>query len=353
MKYKELKAPFPYFGGKSTIALEVWKRFGKVNNYIEPFCGTLAVLLKRPLPSGYETVNDKSCMISNFWRAVKLAPEEVIHHCQHPVSEVDLHSRHSWLQFKGKPELKEKLLEDPEYFDAKIAGWWVWGMCLWIGGGWCSDQGLTTRGRIVLKRPKMRNSGIVTQQRRPELKNNHGIITHFQKPNVKFTGIAGVKKTIPSLERKGIQRNLSVEEWIQSLCDRLSDVRICCGDWKRVCDSDSVTTKLGETAIFLDPPYGEETERDMRLYSEESGTVAEDVRKWCISRGANKKIKIALCGYDGEHDELLQHDWQVYSWTANGGYGNRSQSQNRKKERIWFSPSCKRPENDLFQGNLF
>lgn len=28
-----LKAPFPYFGGKSTIAKEVWARFGNVPNF--------------------------------------------------------------------------------------------------------------------------------------------------------------------------------------------------------------------------------------------------------------------------------------------------------------------------------
>ena len=32
-----LKAPFPYFGGKSRIAPMVWERFGKVANYVEPF----------------------------------------------------------------------------------------------------------------------------------------------------------------------------------------------------------------------------------------------------------------------------------------------------------------------------
>ena len=96
MKTETIKAPFPYFGGKSLVAAEVWKRFGQLNNYIEPFCGSLAVLLGRPSPFGaYETVNDKSCMLANFWRAVKYSPEEVAEHCNYPVSEIDLHSRHS------------------------------------------------------------------------------------------------------------------------------------------------------------------------------------------------------------------------------------------------------------------
>lgn len=41
---KKLKAPFPWFGGKSRAAHLVWERFGAVGNYVEPFAGSLAVL---------------------------------------------------------------------------------------------------------------------------------------------------------------------------------------------------------------------------------------------------------------------------------------------------------------------
>ncbi|KKM69533.1 hypothetical protein LCGC14_1449830, partial [marine sediment metagenome] len=43
-----LKAPFPWFGGKRRVADKVWERFGDVPNYVEPFAGSLAVLLERP-----------------------------------------------------------------------------------------------------------------------------------------------------------------------------------------------------------------------------------------------------------------------------------------------------------------
>ena len=42
-----LKAPFPWFGGKSRAAHLIWPRFGKVGNYVEPFAGSLSVLLAR------------------------------------------------------------------------------------------------------------------------------------------------------------------------------------------------------------------------------------------------------------------------------------------------------------------
>lgn len=42
------KAPFPWFGGKTRASGLVWQRFGAVANYVEPFAGSLAVLLGRP-----------------------------------------------------------------------------------------------------------------------------------------------------------------------------------------------------------------------------------------------------------------------------------------------------------------
>jgi site-specific DNA-adenine methylase len=46
-----MQAPFPWFGGKSRVGAIVWHAFGNVRNYVEPFFGSVAVLLARPLPS--------------------------------------------------------------------------------------------------------------------------------------------------------------------------------------------------------------------------------------------------------------------------------------------------------------
>ena len=43
-----MRAPFVWFGGKRRVAPEVWAALGDVPNYIEPFAGSLAVLLGRP-----------------------------------------------------------------------------------------------------------------------------------------------------------------------------------------------------------------------------------------------------------------------------------------------------------------
>jgi len=103
--------------------------------------------------------------------------------------------------------------------------------------------------------------------------------------------------------------------------------------------------------MFLDPPYGTAADRDSHLYVKESLTVAADVLAWCVEHGDDPKMRIALCGYDGEHDSLPD-SWECVAWKACGGYGVRTSrgSENAKKERIWFSPHCLRPDEE---GRLF
>ena len=132
MPVSPLRAPFPWFGGKSRAASIIWERFGDVANYIEPFAGSLAVLLARPTPPRIETVNDLDCMVANFWRAVQADPDAVAKWCDWPVNEADLHARHLWL-VQGLPAHRERMMTEPDYFDAKIAGWWVWGSVNGLG----------------------------------------------------------------------------------------------------------------------------------------------------------------------------------------------------------------------------
>jgi DNA adenine methylase len=140
MRIEPIKSPMPYFGGKSRIASAIWKRFGDVPNYVDPFCGSLAVPLSRPHPPQTETVNDLDKFISNFFRAVKHDPDAVAWWADQPVDEASMEAQHYWLITKGAETLKPLML-DPDAYDAKIAGWWVHGACSWIGSGWCSGAG--------------------------------------------------------------------------------------------------------------------------------------------------------------------------------------------------------------------
>lgn len=88
-----MKAPFPWFGGKRTVADVVWRAFGMPKQYIEPFCGSAAVLLAAPAPASLEVVGDVNGFIANFWRAVKCQPAEVARWSDYPVSHIDLGAR--------------------------------------------------------------------------------------------------------------------------------------------------------------------------------------------------------------------------------------------------------------------
>jgi site-specific DNA-adenine methylase len=64
----------------------VWPRFGVVANYVEPFCGSLAMLLGAPMGHRVETANDANGFVANFWRAVQSDPERVANFADWPVT---------------------------------------------------------------------------------------------------------------------------------------------------------------------------------------------------------------------------------------------------------------------------
>jgi hypothetical protein len=131
-----VKAPFVWFGGKRRIAHEVWAALGDVDNYVEPFAGSLAVLLERPEwhTGTTSTVNDMDMFIVNFWRALAADPQAVAAHADWPVNEADLTARHLWLVNTGRERIAS-MLADPDFYDPQVAGWWVWGINSWIGAG--------------------------------------------------------------------------------------------------------------------------------------------------------------------------------------------------------------------------
>lgn len=373
-----LKAPFPWFGGKSRAAHLVWDRFGNVPNYVEPFAGSLAVLLCRPSAPRVETVNDIDCWISNFWRALQADPEGVATYADWPVNEADLHARHLWLVNQG--EFRERMKTDPDYFDVKIAGWWVWGICQWIGSGWCAQPGWRSRtnaGRaarginvedVWRVRPTSAPMALLSDARphrnMPSAKGDRGVISsvNVKRPRLGRGQGRGVSRQLPKLSGdsgasgSGVHSNTANEgliDWLQALALRLRRVRVCCGDWSRVVGP-SVTHKIGLSGVFLDPPYDlrvvsnkEVTGRDGaaptdKLYEHHDNDISRAVREWAIQNGDNPLMRIAVCGYEGEHE--FPSTWQKVAWKANGGFGNQNQNTNgainATRERIWFSPHC-------------
>ena len=338
-----LKSPFPYWGGKQEIADAIWQRFGNTPNYIEPFFGSGAVLLARPLPfDGVESVNDIDGFIANFWRAVKHAPDEVAKWADQPVFENNLHAIHAWL-VERKESLAPKLEGDPEWCDPKIAGWWCWGTCCWIGSGFCSGEGPWGLREIdgVRQLVHLGDAGRGVSRQLVHL-SSAGMGVNRKLVHL---GNAGMGETAS----ESMPENIGIYDWMNALCDRLKRVRVCCGDWRRVCGGNSGDSLKhffaagNKCAIFLDPPYSAEAGRNNTLYRCEDLDVAHDVREWAIKQGDDPRLRIALAGYDGEHN--MPANWSVLEWKTRGGYssvadGESDAKVNCKRERIWFSPHC-------------
>lgn len=303
-----LAAPFPWFGGKSRAASLIWAALGDVPNYVEPFAGSLATLLARPHVPRIETVNDKDGFIANVWRAIAADPDGVAYYADWPVNENDLHARHSWLVAR-RDELTPRLEGDPSYYDTKIAGWWLWGIACWIGSGWCSGEG---PWRVV-----------------------DGQLVHLGDAG------QGVNRQLVHLgdAGRGVNRKReALVEYMAALAGRLRDVRVCCGDWRRVLGP-SPTTKLGLTGVLLDPPYDHAERAD--CYRIDDASLSADVRAWAIEHGDDPEMHIVLCGYDTEHE--MPETWRAVPWKAHGGYGSQGNGRGRdnaSREVLWCSPGC-------------
>lgn len=71
-----LKPPLSYFGGKTMVAPQIAALLPSHEHYVEPFAGSLAVLLAKPR-SDHETVSDIDGDIMAFWRVLRDRPGDL------------------------------------------------------------------------------------------------------------------------------------------------------------------------------------------------------------------------------------------------------------------------------------
>lgn len=65
-----VKPPMGYFGGKTSLAERIVNLLPPHRHYVEPYCGSLAVLLAKA-PTKMETVNDLDEELITFWRVLR------------------------------------------------------------------------------------------------------------------------------------------------------------------------------------------------------------------------------------------------------------------------------------------
>jgi DNA adenine methylase len=90
--------PFAYFGGKGRLAKDIAATFPEHSHYVEPYAGSLAVLLAKPL-SVMETVNDLDGDIVHFWKTLRDQPTALARVCA-----LTPHSRTEHLEAYDRPD---------------------------------------------------------------------------------------------------------------------------------------------------------------------------------------------------------------------------------------------------------
>lgn len=375
------KTPFPWFGGKTEAAPLVWAALGDPANYVEPFFGGGAVLLRRPHPANRayvsETVNDLDGLLVNFWRAVQLSPAATAEAASWPVSELDKHARGCAILKHDALDI-DRLAGDPTYHDPVIAGWWAWSVCVAIGGfgvggPWWPDAD----GRLVKHPDTMwydpddddaREPGVSREL--PRLSDGGVGVNHsgLREPGVfrnrPHLGGNGRGVNHAGLRQPGVTANHGyhpitmpqLETWFAYLSARLRHTRIITGDYKRALGNGALKTlsvrgKDGTyTGVFLDPPYAAADRAG--LYRHDSYTVATEAAQWAVQHGHQPWLRIVAAGYtdDPAHEIYKNAGWTTIDWYQDGwlkgGYGNGSATGNQQhREQLYLSPHCTNPNN--------
>jgi hypothetical protein len=209
---------------------------------------------------------------------------------------------------------------------------------------------------VIKAKPHLGDNGMGVNG--PALREDAGALPHSvirQKPHLGDNG-KGVNG--PALREDAAAVSLTmplVLQWMNHLSNRLRHVRICNGDWSRVCSSGAAKTLdvrkgVGTVGFFIDPPYGEDAIRTSDIYAVDGNNIASDVQEWCIKNGNDKDYRIVLSGFDGEHNKLETMGWTAREWYRpghlKGGYGNGGvNGTSQHRERLWMSPHCLRPSD--------
>ena len=105
-----MRPAFAYYGGKTGMARRICDLMPPHRVYIEPFAGSLAVLLARHQPALHEIVNDRDDRVVTFFRALREQPAELEALCR-----LTPYSRTEYKRGITEPPTGE-LLEDARRF---------------------------------------------------------------------------------------------------------------------------------------------------------------------------------------------------------------------------------------------
>ena len=75
-----LTPPFGYMGSKARIASRVVDLLPPHRGYVEPYAGSLSILLAKR-PASLEVANDLDRDLVTFWQVLRERPDELAHVC--------------------------------------------------------------------------------------------------------------------------------------------------------------------------------------------------------------------------------------------------------------------------------
>ena len=291
---KNVKAPFPYYGNKRRHAPDIWARLGPTKVYVEPFAGSLGVLINRPhIPTGgLEVVNDKNGHVANLWRSIKLHPKETAHWADHPATDQDNRARANHVK-DLEHALDQKLREHPDACDPQLAAYWAYVVSSTVGN------------RLGYSRPQAGYIGVQNRQEPP------------------------------------------LPVWLTQLADRLRYVKILAGDWRSTLTPGAThANRLNPPyAAFLDPPYRTHERTDSLYKSDaiDSDQTAEDSYEWAVEKGEDKRWRIAYCMHEG--DFPVPDGWTSLTYTL---AGIKREDRQHRRDEIIFSPHCVNTQHTLY-----
>ena len=335
-----MHAPFTYAGGKRRIAPRVWREIGNVYTYLEPFAGSAAVLLGRPqnyVSDGQEVIGDLNGYIVNAYRCLQWAADETARYAWWPAIHADLTARHRWLVRWGRNGGLAKVRDDPEYHNPKVAGWWLWGISLYIGTGtWCAGAYTPEPAYrdIIPLIDKRGSSGSGMSLRRQQMADDRVPISYYHGGG---RGVDTRRNTVDSRALPPAQDPERWVEWFRRIRDRMAKVTVLNRPWESLLLSATIRGDFapGPVGVFLDPPYATQS-RAQSLYALDNGDeVAPAVWEWAQEYGVNPRFRIAICGMAGDFDPVPE-GWRTYEWTS-AGFSNRKE---RRPEVVLFSPHC-------------
>jgi site-specific DNA-adenine methylase len=291
-----------YIGSKRSVAGEVWRNFGTIQFYIEPFCGSAVVYLTRPEKTNQylrkAILNDLDLQVVNYLRAIHYHREEMIERLP---TFIDGLALKFCVQNDRQPEIEEVDVDQAtEFFYRLNCG---------LAGGPAVDR------------------------------NASNPIDKIKQSNITETIMSGMRTCDVDEALEFAAGFELTEEELKTDHDKIK-LNILNVDWKF--SVAKTRTHLYERAkhnvgVFLDPPYDGSEDN----YSKSSKGVAKDVYEWAVEN-ASEQLRIAYCCYG--HHFPCPEGWKAVTW--NGSTFARDEGIATRPEQIYFSPHSELPETE-------